>query len=166
MTDRSSEPARPTVTLRPIGDADLEFLYRVYASTREEEMRMVDWSAEQKVAFLWMQFEAQHKHYMEHFPDAEYSLVLLDGEAGGRLYLDRREEEIRVVDIALLPERRGSGVGGWLMRRVLSEAASVGKKVRIHVERNNPALRLYERLGFTQIEDQGVYLLMEWAGEG
>jgi ribosomal protein S18 acetylase RimI-like enzyme len=83
----------------------------------------------------------------------------------GRLYLDRREAEIRIIDIALLTSERRNGVGGALLREVLTEARAAGKAVRIHVERNNPALRLYHRLGFNEIEDQGVYYLMEWRPE-
>ena len=128
-------------------------------------MAAVPWSDDEKAAFLQMQFDAQHRFYMEQFANADYQVVLVDGTPAGRLYLDRRADEIRIVDIALLPAHRGRGVGGRLMGRVLDEAASKGLAVRIHVERNNPALRLYRRLGFTQVEDQGVYLLMQWLPE-
>ena len=151
-----------TVTFRPMSEADLGFLQRLYASTREEELAPVPWSEEQKAEFLRFQFDAQHKHYQEHFPDAEYQVIELGGKPIGRLYIDRREDEHRLIDIALLPAHRGGGIGGGIMRDVLDEAAAVGKRVRIHVEMNNPALRLYERLGFENIEEQGVYYLMEW----
>jgi ribosomal protein S18 acetylase RimI-like enzyme len=108
-----------------------------------------------------MQFTAQDRYYHDQMPDASYHVVLVDGEAAGRLYVDRREDEIHVIDIALLPEHRGHGLGTSLMREVLAEADAAGKRVTIHVERFNPALRLYERLGFAQIEDQGVYLLLD-----
>lgn len=150
------------ITFRPISDDDLGLLRRIYASTRADEMAVVPWTEAEKVAFLNVQFEAQHKYYQEVFPDAEFSILERDGEPIGRLYLDRREDEHRLIDIALLPEFRGQGLGGELMRGVLDEAASGGKMVRIHVEQNNPAMRLYERLGFEKIEDQGVYWLMEW----
>ena len=151
-----------TVAFRPMTEGDLDFLRRLYASTREEELAQVPWSDEEKAEFLRFQFEAQHKHYQEHFPDAQYSVIELAGKPIGRLYLDRREDEHRLIDIALLPENRGGGIGGGIMRDVLAEAAAAGKRVRIHVERNNPAMRLYERLGFEKIEEQGIYHLMEW----
>ena len=151
-----------TLGFRPIEESDLSFLRELYASTRAQEMAMVPWPEEEKESFLTMQFEAQHQFYKGQFPDAQFDVVLEDGKPIGRLYLDRREDEHRLIDIALLPEHRGRGLGGRLMGDVLDEAASVGKIVRIHVEQNNTAMRLYTRLGFEKIEDQGVYDLMEW----
>ena len=153
------------ITTRPITEADQAFLRELYASTRAQEMAMVPWSPEEKHAFLSLQFEAQHKFYMEQFPDARFDLLLEGGKPVGRLYLDVRDEEHRLIDIALLPEYRGRGLGRRLMQDVLDEAAQEGKLVRIHVEQNNPAMRLYDRLGFRKIEDQGVYDLMEWRPE-
>ena len=151
------------LTFRPITEADLPFLRRLYASTRSEELAVVPWTEQEKDDFLRFQFEAQHSYYQEQFPNARFDVIERDGEAIGRLYLDVREDEHRLVDIALLPEHRGSGIGSRLMRDVLAAAAADGgKKVRIHVESNNPAMRLYRRLGFRKIEEQGVYHLMEW----
>lgn len=158
-----ADPATPE--RRPIRDEDLPFLRRLYASTREEELAVLDWSEEEKASFLAMQFEAQHRHYQQHFPDARFELLLLDGEPIGRLYVDRHEEEIRLIDIALLPDQRGKGMGTPLIQELLDEAEAGGRSVRIHVERFNPALRLYERLGFRKVEDVGVYFLMEWTPE-
>lgn len=160
--DPLTDLSRRNLSRRPITDADLPFLEKLYGSTRALEMAVVPWSFEEKQAFLAQQFHAQHVFYQEHFSAAAFDLLLLHGEPAGRLYLDRREDEIRVIDIALLPEHRGKGLGEALMRGVLEEAGSQGKMVRIHVERNNPAMRLYDRLGFRRIEDQGVYHLMEW----
>lgn len=155
-----------SVVTRPIEDRDLPFLYRVYASTRADELAQVDWSAEQKSAFLRMQFEAQRAYYEEQFPAADFRTIVVDGQPGGRLYVDRRPDEIRIIDIALLPEHRGSGIGTALMREILDEARARGTPVRIHVEQLNPALRLYQRLGFYRVETQGVYILMEWSPPG
>lgn len=161
-----SAPDLP-LTFRPITDEDLPFLARLYASTRAQEMAMVPWSDEQKAAFLEQQFEAQHVHYQKNFRKAELSLIEHEGQPVGRLYVDRREKEIRLVDIALVPEARNRGWGSRLLRRVMAEGEEKGLPVSIHVEQFNPALRLYERLGFRQIEEQGPYYLMEWrAPEG
>jgi ribosomal protein S18 acetylase RimI-like enzyme len=149
------------ITLGPITAGDEAFLYQVYASTRQEEMALVDWDDSQKQAFLHMQFHAQHTFYHAEFPNASYQLILLRGTPVGRLYVDRREHEICILDIALLPEHRRQGIGRGLLEQVLAEADQAGKHVRIHVERFNPALRLYERLGFSRVSDQGVYYLME-----
>jgi ribosomal protein S18 acetylase RimI-like enzyme len=150
------------VTLRPAGPEDEDLLYRIYAGTREEEMAAVDWSADEKEQFLKMQFTAQHTYYHQQYPDANYDVVVLDGDAVGRLYVHRRPDEIRIVDIALLPESRNTGIGTSLLEDILREGASAQKPVRIHVEKFNPALRLYKRLGFAIAEDRGVYWLMEW----
>ena len=150
------------IAFRPITDADLPFLRELYASTREAEMAVVPWSPEEKIAFVAMQFEAQHSFYREQFPNARLDLILEDGEPIGRLYLDRRDDELRLIDIALVPSCRNRGIGGALMRDVLDEAAAAGRSVRIHVEHNNPAMHLYDRLGFRKLEEQGPYWLMEW----
>ena len=150
------------ISFRPIRDEDRPFLLRLYASTRAEELAVVDWSDEEKQQFLGFQFGAQHDYYQEQFPNARFDLVLVDGEPAGRLYVDRREDEIRLIDIALLPEYRRRGLGGRLMNRVLDEGRKAGLPVQIHVEQNNPAMRLYDRLGFQRVEDQGVYWLMRW----
>ncbi len=66
------------------------------------------------------------------------------------------------MDIALLPEHRGRGIGTRLVQDVLDEARASGRSVSLHVEETNPAKRLYERMGFVDVEDRGVYILMEW----
>ena len=152
----------PSITLRPARDDDREFLYRVYASTRTEELAPLPWTDAEKDEFLRMQFDAQDHHYHTHFPDAQYDLIVRDGEPVGRLYVHRRDDEIRIIDIALLAEHRRAAIGGSLLRGLLAEAATAGKPVRIHVECNNPGMRLYHRLGFTKVDETGVYHLMEW----
>jgi ribosomal protein S18 acetylase RimI-like enzyme len=153
--------AHASLTLRPIGAGDEAFLRQVYASTRTEELARVPWTDARKGAFLQMQFDAQRRDYQRNYPDAAYQVVLRDGRPVGRLYVERREDEIRILDIALLPEHRGAGLGSSLLRGLLAEADREDKPVRIHVERFNPALRLYQRLGFTPIGDSGVYFFME-----
>jgi ribosomal protein S18 acetylase RimI-like enzyme len=153
------------VDLRAVRPGDEDFLYRVYASTRADEMALLDWDAAQKQVFLRMQFAAQQRHYREQFPDARFDVIERAGESIGRLYVDRRPEEIRIVDIALLPEHRRKRIGEALLRAILEEAAATGRTVSIHVERNNPALRLYQRLGFASTRDEGIYLLMRWDQE-
>ena len=154
---------REPYTFRPIRTDDEALLFQIYASTRQEELAPVPWTAAEKDAFLRMQFNAQHRYYQEQFPDASYQLVLLGDRTAGRLYLHRREDELHIIDIALLPAYRNAGLGTTLLREVIAEADAAGKPVRIHVERFNPALRLYERLGFSRIADTGVYFLMERA---
>ncbi len=151
------------VSLRPIREEDLEFLLRLYATTRADEMAMItDWSDEQKDWFVQMQFQAQHAWYQEHYGDAQFDLVLMDDDPVGRLYVHRRASEIRLVDISLIPELRGKGIGSALLRELMAEAETAGKPLTIHVEKYNPAMRLYLRLGFKPIEDRGPYDLMEW----
>jgi ribosomal protein S18 acetylase RimI-like enzyme len=157
--DRTGALARPE--LRPVEPGDYDFLYRVYASTRAEELAVVPWDEGAKDAFLRMQFSAQDRWYHEQMPDASYEVVVVDGEPAGRLYVDRRPEETRIVDIALLPEHRGRGVGTILLRTLIAEAAGSGRKLSIHVEVNNSARRLYARLGFEPVGEHGLYVLME-----
>jgi ribosomal protein S18 acetylase RimI-like enzyme len=154
------------VALRPAAPADRDFLLRVYASTREEELAMTSWDEGQKRAFLEAQFAAQDAWYRERYPGAALDVILADGVPAGRFYVHRREREIRLMDIALLPAYRGRGIGSSLLNGLFAEAAAAGKTVTIHVEAYNPARRLYERLGFTQIGEHGIYHLMEWRPPG
>ena len=146
--------------LRPIAPADHEFLLRVYASTREQELAQVAWEPAQKAAFLQMQFSAQHQHYQHHSPATSYDLILVDGGAAGRLYVARWNVEYRIVDIALLPEFRGRGIGTILLEAIIAEANVHNLPVSIHVEQANPALGLYTRLGFKPVSQYGIYSLM------
>jgi GNAT superfamily N-acetyltransferase len=145
-----------------VAAGDRELLFEIYASTRQEELAPLDWDASVREAFLRQQFQAQDTYYQQVFTDATHDLIL-DGEGNvlGRLYLNRGERVFLVVDIALLPAQRGRGIGTRLLRDFLDEADAAGRPVQVHVERFNPARRLYERLGFRQIEDLGIYLLLE-----
>lgn len=161
-TARQNPTTDGAIALRPIGADDHPFLLEVYASTREQELAGVPWDAGQKTAFLRMQFDAQHRYYQEHYADASFDVVLVDGVPAGRLYVARWPRDVRIVDIALLPAFRGLGVGTRLLRGLQEEAAASDRTLSIHVERMNPALSLYERLEFGVAEDKGVYLFMEW----
>jgi ribosomal protein S18 acetylase RimI-like enzyme len=154
-------PSTFLLSLRPIVADDREFLCRVYSSTRQEELALVDWSEAQKDAFLTSQFNAQHQYYQENYKDTAFQVIQCDGVLAGRLYVARWEKEIRIVDIAFLAEFRQRGLGTQLMQDLFAEADRAAKPVRIHVEKFNRALRLYWRLGFVPVEDRGVYLLME-----
>jgi GNAT superfamily N-acetyltransferase len=153
------------ISLRPITPEDVPFLAGVYASTRAEELAVTGWSDEEKAVFCQRQFDAQSAHYRENYPGASLQIIEREGVAIGRLYVAHWERQIRIMDIALLPEHRGAGIGTKLLRDLQEEARSAGKSLTIHVERFNPALQLYQRLGFQQIEDKGVYLLMRWGGK-
>lgn len=149
------------VALRPITEPDLQFLQRLYATTREDELNQVPWTPEEKAAFVRQQFEAQHAFWQENYTDTSWDLVLADGEPIGRFYVARWPDDIRIVDIALMPGHRRGGLGTRLIGELFAEADASGRKVSIHVEVFNPARRLYERLGFVQAGERGVYLLME-----
>ena len=119
------------------------------------------WDDAQKDAFLRQQFDAQDAWWRENYADASFDVIVVDGEPAGRLYVHRGPSDIRIVDIALLPEHRGGGIGTSLLEELSAEADAAGKSLTIHVERMNPALRLYGRLGFSVAEDKGVYLFLE-----
>lgn len=152
------------LSLRPITKSDESFLYALYASTREEELSTVQWSEQEKESFLRMQFTAQHTYYRQQYPAASFQILLSEEQAVGRLYVHRRPEEIRLIDIALLPEFRNRGIGSSLMKQLFSEGAAAGLPVRFHVERNNPAaVRFYERLGCRTVHHTDLHFFMEWS---
>ena len=150
------------LALRPARADDEPFQLRVYASTREEELAPVPWSAEQKAAFVAQQFAAQSDHYARHYAGMSADVILVDGVPAGRLLVARWDAEIRIVDIAILPEFRGRGAGEVLLRGLMAEADAAGKPVSIHVEHTNRALGLYRRLGFRPVGEHGPYLRMQW----
>jgi len=147
--------------LRSIEPGDESFLFALYADTRKDELDAWGWSAEQREAFLRQQFEAQQRSYAVQFPDAEHQIILRDGQPIGRILVHRTETEFRLVDISLMASSRGSGIGTRLIRNLLEEALTAATPVRLHVLTNNPAARLYHRLGFRVISDDGLYLGME-----
>ena len=175
------------ISLRPATPEDEPLLLQIYSSTREEELAVTGWSPPQMEAFLRMQFDAQHRHYHEQCPDAAYDIILSantdtgfqpvlslprlvaelpsDPYPAGRLYVDRRPNEIHIIDIALLPNHRNKGIGTVLLESLIAEAKTVGKRVTIYVERNNPARTLYDRLGFTVTQEHDLYLLMGKASD-
>lgn len=153
------------VTLRPSRVEDEPFQFMVYASTRADEMALLDWAPGQKEAFLQMQFNAQRQYYLEQYRSAEYSIIQCNGLDIGRLIVDRQAEMFLLMDIALLPEYRNGGIGTALIKDLMAQAAGAGKPLHLHVEIFNPALRLYERLGFKKNREAGIYYEMEWCRE-
>ncbi len=150
------------VTFRPAGPDDESFLLGVYASTREQELAMTGWNQTQQDAFIRMQFAAQQTHYRAHFPQGDHRIILVNGQAAGRLYTAETDEEIRILDITMLPSHRSAGIGSPIIKGLLARASETGKRVRIYVETYNRSVRLFERLGFARIEDDGVNILFEW----
>ena len=148
---------------RPSTPADDEFLYQLYSSTRDDEMALWGAPADQQAAFLRMQFDAQRAHYGRHFSLADHEIITIDGQPVGRILVDRSRDELRLVDIALLPEHRGSGIGSVLVRELLDESVATGKPVRAHAFKPSRAVDFYERLGFRRIADEGVHWALEAA---
>jgi ribosomal protein S18 acetylase RimI-like enzyme len=152
-----------TLDRRPVADGDEDLLLKVFASTREEELAAVDWSDEQKEAFLRHQLVAQKTDYDSRFPDAQHDVLLLDGEPIGQIWIGRSDAEIRLLDIAILPEYRRRGVGTILLKELQEEASRAGKPLCHCVYKGNqPAFIFYERLGFVVTGDLGLYVQMEW----
>ncbi len=171
--------------LRGETGADLDFLIDLYTSTRWEELAPVDWPDAAKRAFLAEQARLQHAHYLEHYAGAEMLLIsaplaaVLNGASAavtpwidttaaeraliGRIYLRTGASEIRLMEIALLPDLRGRGIGRRLISTLQSAAEARSLDLTLHVEPNNPAQRLYQRLGFSLLEKRGVYDFLGWS---
>ncbi|GAA1543989.1 GNAT family N-acetyltransferase [Nocardioides humi] len=149
------------VVLRPVTDTDDAFLLALYGEIRAAELDQVAWEPGQREAFLRMQLDLQTSQYRAAHPQGSFDLVEVEGRPAGRLYVSRRPDDIRIVDVALTAEFRGRGIGGALVSRVIDEATASGRSTSIHVEVHNPAARLYQRLGFRPVARRGVYVLME-----
>lgn len=149
------------LSTRPVTNDDLDFLRALYASTRRDEVAAWGWDADRADAFLTMQFESQRAHRLGTWPEADFHIVLAGHERIGRLDVDRRAEALHVIDIALLPERRGNGLGTALLMQLVEEADATHRPIRLRVDRHNPAQRLYERLGFERIGGDELSWTME-----
>lgn len=153
------------VNLRSITADDLPFLYSLYASTREE-LDTLDWDETQKQAFVTMQFNAQHHWYTTQYEGADFSVIEANGEPIGRLYVYRTREEIRLMDIALLPQWRNGGIGSRLLADLIAESERDSKPITLHVEPYKPAFGWYQRRGFETVEDTGMHLFMRRMVQG
>jgi len=154
-----------SISFKAISDDDMAFLSNLYTSTRWEEVLQAPWNDQQRKEFLHQQFKAQHQHYNTHYPKAEKLIIYKHQNNIGRIYIDRDETSICLIDVALLPEYKYQGIGTQLLKEVLHEAQSAKLKVMIHVENFNPAYIWYKKHGFVQVEDKGVYQYMEWYPE-
>lgn len=154
----------PEITLRAVQDEDKDsdLLLAVYASSRADEIARVAWTEEQKAAFLKMQFAAQSQHYKAEHPAATHEIICLNGKEAGRLYIDRSGPTLHILDVAILPEFRNRGAGRVLMQGIMAEGQSSGKPVTIYVESFNPSQRLFSRLGFQRVEENGFNWLLQW----
>jgi ribosomal protein S18 acetylase RimI-like enzyme len=155
-----SLPAR--VTFRSATKDDDAFLRRVYACSREAEMRLVPWSEEQKETFLRMQFDAQIQHYQNHYSGATFQVVLCDGETVGRLFLAKIDKELRILDFGILTERRREGIGSLVINNLQRDVEGQSLALTMHIEPYNPSLSLFERLGFRKISEDAFNVLVEW----
>src|SRR5262249_55702303 len=151
-----------TVTFRPVAPDDEPFLVSVYGSTRTEELSLTDWDEARRDAFVAMQFKAQQSHYREYYPNGQQLIILVNDDAVGRLYVANIKEEIRILDITILPQHRNEGIGTPIVKELMAEAAKIGKPLRIFVESYNRSRLLFERLGFVKIDESGYSYLLEW----
>lgn len=155
-----------SISLRPEKSEDESFLFELYATTRTDELNALNLPPDQQTLFLKMQFNAQQQGYRGMFPQAEFQIILLNEQPAGRWVVDRAADEIRLVDIALLPVHRQAGLGTALIQRLFAEAAAARKPMRLSVLKNHRAAHLYERLGFYKTRELGLYNEMEWRADG
>jgi len=146
----------------PLAHHDEQFLFALYSSTRLDELAFVPWNEEQKHSFLQNQFHAQHTHYFTKYPDASYQIIKLQENPIGRLYVVELDDEIRVLDLTILPELRGQNFGTQLIKEILADAAQKKKAVQIYLENYNRAGELFKRLAFKPVSDDGIYVLWRW----
>jgi GNAT superfamily N-acetyltransferase len=113
-----------------------------------------------------MQFDLQTRYYAQVFPTADTQVILHNGHPIGRLMIDRRCDQIHLVDISLLPEHRQAGIGTLLVKAIQDEAVAAGREVVLHVASASRARSLYLRLGFVTCAGGEVYQEMRWPAQG
>jgi len=151
-----------SLTLRPLTSEDSPFLVRLYKSGRGDDLRELGWDESRIDDFLEMQYQAQRTFDEQDYAKATDQLILWSGNRAGRLLVESRENEIRCVDLALLPEFRNRGLGTILMRRLQQQAVTAQKPLRLQVIRYSRAINLFERLGFVRTSETGSHFQMEW----
>jgi len=149
------------ISLRPVRESDDPFLFELYAGTRASEMAVVPWTDAQKRAFLQMQFAAQKNSYAKEYPDAQHALICSDEQPVGRLYLARCQDCFHILDITVADQYRNKGIGSSVLKEILQEAIEAAKTTTIYVERVNPSVRLFERLGFCIASVRDFTVLLE-----
>ena len=150
------------ITFQTIEEKDQQFVSKVYRRTREKELPFAYLPEEQKSGLLLMQLEAQLADYERNYIGAKRQIILYNEERVGYIYTWDSKREIRILDISLLPEFQGNGIGGTILNDILKTGKQQHKKVSLHVALGNPAKRLYERLGFVKISDNFTHEYMEY----
>ncbi|MEP6667118.1 MAG: GNAT family N-acetyltransferase [Nocardioidaceae bacterium] len=150
------------VTTRPTNDNDAVFLFELYASTREDGLAATGWSAFSGLASVHMQAHAEDDQLDSSHPDLDRQTVYVDSVRAGRILVDRTCTSMRLVDLSLLPQWRGHGIGTQLLAELLSEAKAANLPVHLEVVKTNPSIRLYERLGFGDLVDCGMRWRLTW----
>jgi GNAT superfamily N-acetyltransferase len=162
----SEQPGGGSIIFRPVTDADKDFLLELYQSSRGDDLRGLGWDEDRISEFLSLQHEAQQVFYQTDCQQALDEIVLIEGQPAGRLIVERREHEIRWIEISLLPAHCGAGVGTLLIQRLQDEARQVNKPLRLQIIRFNRAVTLLERLGFLRTSETGTHFQMEWRASG
>jgi GNAT superfamily N-acetyltransferase len=150
------------ITLRVAVPQDVVFLARLYGDIRRREVSAWGWPAGQQEWFLQMQFDAQKRSYLSSFPDALDRVILLEDVPIGRILTNHEPSSMRLIDIALLEEQRQQGIGTYLLRNLIQECQEQDCPLRLQVAEGNPAMRLYQRVGFEQTGSDAMYITMEW----
>jgi ribosomal protein S18 acetylase RimI-like enzyme len=155
------------VTLRPaVFLTDETFLHYLF-SDAHQEFQQLPLPPEEIDSVVSMQFHLQQQGYESQFPESRHDLILLDEEPVGRIWVNRAEEDMTVVDIALLAQHRNRGIGAMLYLRVMEEARAARLPVRCSVERYNiGSFRFHDRLGFRVYEETETMQFMEWVPPG
>ena len=151
-----------SIRLRAATPADEAFLLELYESSRGDDLRGLGWDEKRISEFLEMQYEAQQRFFDSEYKSANDQIILRVDTLLGRLMVDRREHEIRCIDVALLPEYRNAGIGTLLLRQLQEEANRGRKPLRVQIIRFNRAVNLLERLGFARTSETGTHFQMEW----
>lgn len=151
-----------SVSLRAATPDDAAFMELVYKSSRGDDLRGLGWDENRIDEFLAMQYEAQRTIEGQDHQQAMDQVILFYGKPVGRLLVDSRDQEIRCLDLAVLPDFRNQGVGTATIRRLQDQAAKSRRSLRLQVIRFNRALNLFERLGFVRTSETGSHFQLEW----
>lgn len=144
------------ITFEPITPAHKELIYDIFRDIHPELTSIEGMAEDQMEMMLRFQFEIRQEQLRQLYPDAQYNLIIFDGEAAGLVYTDSGSD-LRIIEIGLFEKYRRKGIGSYVIRNIIEKADTLDKNVSLQVLWcNNTAYQFYKKLGFSLLHNNGA----------